>query len=279
MRFYQQFLAATLLKTSMEMKSESTNHDTQQVKQPSKITDPAISDQSTFRKGRICHDAWHVKQKFNWDCGVSCVRMLIPSESERAQMLSDLPLISEEEGFGQSTWTIDLCFLLKRLGFRDFNYTTITLGVDPGYNNEGFYARILNKDEVRVNDRFAKAEGSNLKVEKRSVNSSEIVDHLISRGPAIILVNSNVLTCEANHGSIFGCFGCSRRSDSNWWNLSKNAVYQGHYILLVGYDCDKETIIYRNPTYEERICEITIANLDLARKSYGTDEDIIFIKK
>ena len=45
----------------------------------------------------------------------------------------------------------------------------------------GFYARILNKDEVRVNDRFAKAAGANLKVEKRSVNSSEIVDHLISR--------------------------------------------------------------------------------------------------
>ena len=122
----------------------------------------AESDGLRGKIGRICHKSWHVKQAFDWDCGVSCIRMLISSESHRwgkkyfnptdfwviqtqnwcsvilvwpysrTNILSELSQISEEEGFGKSTWTIDLCYLLKRLGFINFEYCSVTLSIIAG---------------------------------------------------------------------------------------------------------------------------------------------------
>ena len=52
-------------------------------------------------------------------------------------ILENLEEICQNEGFGHSTWTIDLCYLLKHYAPRlAFSYTTITLGVDPTYMNQ-----------------------------------------------------------------------------------------------------------------------------------------------
>ncbi|KAF9404671.1 hypothetical protein HW555_014229, partial [Spodoptera exigua] len=59
------------------------------------------------------HNVEHYQQRYNWDCGVSCVLMLLPQE-QREEMLNNFEDICEDEGFRQSTWTIDLCYLLKR---------------------------------------------------------------------------------------------------------------------------------------------------------------------
>ncbi len=39
-----------------------------------------------------------------------------------------------------------------------FYYTTITMGIDPGYTNQVFYNKILDNDTQRVVDRFRNAE-------------------------------------------------------------------------------------------------------------------------
>lgn len=59
------------------------------------------------------HNVEHYQQRYNWDCGVSCVLMMLPRE-QREEMLNNFEEICEDEGFRQSTWTIDLCYLLKR---------------------------------------------------------------------------------------------------------------------------------------------------------------------
>lgn len=51
----------------------------------------------------------------------------------------------------------------------------------------------------------------------------------------------------------------------------------GHFIVLVGYDDDKEIIFYRNPSRSENLSYTTFASIETARKSYGTDQDILFI--
>ena len=61
----------------------------------------------------IEHRVSHYQQKYNWDCGLSCVLMLLQGE-QRMEALHNLDNICREEGFNQSTWTIDLCYLLKR---------------------------------------------------------------------------------------------------------------------------------------------------------------------
>lgn len=63
----------------------------------------------------IEHRLDHFTQRYNWDCGVSCVLMLL-TPAQREEMLDKFEMICREEGFNQSTWTIDLCYLLKRLG-------------------------------------------------------------------------------------------------------------------------------------------------------------------
>ncbi|KAI5638747.1 guanylylate cyclase domain-containing protein [Phthorimaea operculella] len=61
----------------------------------------------------VLHEVDHYRQRFNWDCGVSCVLMLLPGD-QRRQFLENFTDICKDEGFGESTWTIDLCYLLKR---------------------------------------------------------------------------------------------------------------------------------------------------------------------
>ena len=60
------------------------------------------------------HASCHYQQKHNWDCGVSCVIMILTDPSERAKLLHNLLNVCLEEGFKNSTWTVDLCYLMKR---------------------------------------------------------------------------------------------------------------------------------------------------------------------
>jgi len=62
--------------------------------------------------GRI-HCVAHHQQRYHWDCGLSCCLMLL-TDHNRKFVLSNLNKFVEEEGFGDSTWTIDLCYILHR---------------------------------------------------------------------------------------------------------------------------------------------------------------------
>ncbi|KAG5878102.1 hypothetical protein JTB14_017970 [Gonioctena quinquepunctata] len=206
----------------------------------------------------------HFKQKYNWDCGLSCTLMVL-SEKKRQLFLKNFTKICEKEGFNKSTWTIDLCYLLKKFDVPHIFYTTTlgvhegyrgnsfyhhvlnkkfdvphifyttTLGVHEGYRGNSFYHHVLNKDEQRINDRFQKAEALGIFVRKLSVSITEIIAHLV-KGP-------------------------------------------GHYIVICGYDINSRKVFYRNPTFGDHVCTMSMELLDLARRSYGTDEDIIFIFK
>ena len=99
-----------------------------------KITDEAGMPSVT------CRNVGHTQQQFDWDCGLSCVLMALDAADEcdaKDSILENLEEICQNEGFGHSTWTIDLCYLLKHYAPRlAFSYTTITLGVDPTYMNQ-----------------------------------------------------------------------------------------------------------------------------------------------
>lgn len=91
----------------------------------------------------VKRDLSHFKQRFNWDCGVTCVLMVL-SDHDRACFLTNFEQICKEEGFNHSTWTIDLCYLLRRFNVLH-NYYTTTLGVHPGYRGHTYYDKILNE--------------------------------------------------------------------------------------------------------------------------------------
>lgn len=209
----------------------------------------------------------HVQQHLSWDCGVSAVMMVL-SEKDRLYVQNNLDAVSKEEGFNKSTWTIDLAYLLHKFGIHHL-YATVTLGVNPGYSEEDFYLQVLKKDAQRINEKFLSAEFHGVTVEKRSVEMEEILDHLGSGNPAIILVNANLLICDTCHTK-----KCLMRMLSC---CNSNFSYQGHYIVLCGFDKIDSKILYRNPSVVNKVCSMSYDSFECARKSFGTDEDVLFV--
>ena len=52
-----------------------------------------------------------------------------------------------------SIWTIDLAHLLRRFGM-EVVFCTITLGANPAFSSEAFYAENMPEDEARVQQLF-----------------------------------------------------------------------------------------------------------------------------
>ncbi|KAK5638029.1 hypothetical protein RI129_012324 [Pyrocoelia pectoralis] len=215
---------------------------------------------------RIFINLTHSRQRYDWDCGISCVLMVL-KERDRESFSNDFLAICKGEGFHKSTWTIDLCYLLHRYNVYH-SFFTVTMGIHPGYHSNPFYNKVLAKDEERVNNRFSEAKMYGIDVYKRSVDMLMILEHL-QKGPIIVLTNARLLTCDLcklNKVSL------ELRQCFPW-----PTTYQGHYIILCGFHKPKQKIYYRNPSFYNRVCVMSLNVLDDARKAYGTDEDIILI--
>ncbi|KAJ3299137.1 hypothetical protein HK104_009931 [Borealophlyctis nickersoniae] len=59
---------------------------------------------------------------------------------------------------------------------------------------------------------------------------------------------------------------------------SNTEDFVGHYILLVGYDPDRDLFLYRDPGTHAEICCVDADDLEEARASVGTDHDVIVAK-
>ncbi|XP_035448457.2 protein GUCD1 [Spodoptera frugiperda] len=209
------------------------------------------------------HNVEHYQQRYNWDCGVSCVLMMLPRE-QREEMLNNFEDICEEEGFRQSTWTIDLCYLLKRFGIKHSMYTT-TLGVNEDCRRHGYYDRIIHMDRDRVLRRFDEATSRGIHVRKQSLGYRDLLLHLHTSGPAILLVDATLLVCDlCKHNKLKAefrrCFGGS---------------YSGHYIVVVGARGSK--LLYRDPALAARLCAASAPTLLRAHRASGTDMDAVLV--
>lgn len=196
------------------------------------------------RPTRCLIELAHHKQKHSWDCGISCVLMILEQEL-REQLAQNINRVCKDDGLNKSVWTIDLCYLLARFGIQHIFYT-ITLGVHPGYKTNAFYKRVLNKDEKRVNDRFARATEHGIKIKRKSVDVSALLEHLIY-GPVIVLTNARLLNCE--RCQVKKVIACDLRRCLPW-----PQPYQGHYVVLCGYDVQTRRLFYRNPSLSDRKC-------------------------
>ncbi|XP_078192353.1 protein GUCD1 isoform X7 [Callithrix jacchus] len=185
------------------------------------------------------------------------------SEFERA--LQELQLT-------RSIWTIDLAYLMHHFGVRH-RFCTQTLGVDKGYKNQSFYRKHFDTEETRVNQLFAQAKACKVLVEKCTVSVQDIQAHLAQGHVAIVLVNSGVLHCDLCSSPVkYCCF-----APSGHRCFCRTPDYQGHFIVLRGYNRATGCIFYNNPAYADRMCSTSISNFEEARTSYGTDEDILFV--
>jgi hypothetical protein len=50
-------------------------------------------------------------------------------------------------------------------------------------------------------------------------------------------------------------------------------VFEGHFVVLIGYDQTGDKFIYRDPATSQGYCAISTKDLDQARQAEGTDHD------
>lgn len=146
--------------------------------------------------GLPCHKEYNLTycpQINNTDCGLTCVSMLLEPSSKQF-LIDNLDEIRTAAGFGHSTWTIDLCYVLRRFNVK-FVYFTKTIGVDESRISDPNYEKSCAKDKSRVKRRFMEAESNGISIDKRTVEISALVRHLANDGPLILLINDSTLEC------------------------------------------------------------------------------------
>ena len=202
----------------------------------------------------------HVRQSFNWDCGLACTEMVLralgvaPADCSLKALSKQVPTTT--------TWTVDLAYLMRAYGVH-FRYCTRTVGVDSSYKNKEFYKDTLDEDTARVMDLFSKAEEHQLVIEHRTVNPNELVELLRvpQQNLVMTLVDRRYLYKSSWIGRVF----------------SGASGFVGHYVLLVGYDAVRDGYYFHDPGRTPEPEFASSSDLHRARVAHGTDEDLIII--
>lgn len=184
----------------------------------------------------------HFRQRCNWDCGIACLLMVLPELSWEEVV----------EACGtESTWTVDLAFVLHRYS-ASFVFVTKTIGCDPSYHGLSFYSHELGRDEVRVRRLFEKA---TFRIRLAAVDPRTLNAVLEAGFVVVALVDLRFL----------------RTSYCLW-------TYTGHYIVLYGIRASDGWIRYFDPAIGDIDRAISPADLHTARTAHGTDEDLLIIR-
>ncbi|KAG6530477.1 hypothetical protein ZIOFF_012716 [Zingiber officinale] len=267
-------------------------------------------------------DVPHMRQRFDWDCGLACVLMVLRTVGLEQFDIRDLEKICDttrqvalvfcsgyidlhyfllrtrtktighiktfkyeshgelDRGNGSSSngfmmlsfsvlalniWTVDLAYLLHKFSVK-FSFLTVTLGANPEYSAESYYREQLQDDIERVNGLFEKALEAGINIQCRSISAKDI-SLLILTGQcvAVALVNkiklSQYWTKDAQDADCY----------------MSNSDYMGHYVVICGFDRGSGEFEIRDPASPRKHEKLSIECLDEARKSFGTDEDILLI--
>ncbi|KAH1030555.1 hypothetical protein J1N35_042729 [Gossypium stocksii] len=203
----------------------------------------------------------HINQLFYWDCGLACVLMALSTvgiDGYSIQNLAELCCTT-------SIWTVDLAYLLQKFSVR-FSFYTVTFGANPNYSGETYYKEHLPSDLVRVDKLFQKAVEAGINILCRSISKEEISRWILSgKYIAIALVDLYKLSRSwVGDVLIPGFHG-------------NDVGYTGHYIVICGYDAEADEFDIRDPASSRKQDRISSKSLEEARKSFGTDEDLLLI--
>ncbi|XP_076941522.1 guanylyl cyclase 1-like [Bidens hawaiensis] len=203
----------------------------------------------------------HIKQTRTWDCGLFCVLMVLKTLNVNHYDIKDLEAFCGTN----SIWTVDLAYLLQKLSIT-FSYITVTLGANPNFSLETFYEKQLSDDIIRVNMLFQRSQEAGINIECRSIKGDEIALLILSGKYIVIaLVDQYILSQPWTEDVYVSDF------------YSRSSGYSGHYIVICGYDALTDEFEIRDPASSRFRETISSRCLEKARKSFGTDEDILLI--
>ncbi|KAJ8624326.1 hypothetical protein MRB53_032856 [Persea americana] len=203
----------------------------------------------------------HVRQLCNWDCGLACVLMVLRTLGIDHCDIHSLGKLCSTT----SIWTVDLAYLLHKFSIT-FTFLTVTLGANPDFSVETFYKEQLSNDLGRVDSLFQKALEAGINIQCRSISGQEISILILSgKYIAVALVDKYKLSRSwLEDICVSGCY-------------VGNSGYTGHYVVICGYDADTGEFDIRDPASSRKYERVSMECLDEARKSFGTDEDILLV--
>ncbi|XP_052198200.1 guanylyl cyclase 1 isoform X3 [Diospyros lotus] len=195
----------------------------------------------------------------------------LKAEEEKDQGSDGCPLTEAEACpvgdllSNKSIWTVDLAYLLQKFSV-SFSYFTVTLGANPNFSVETFYKEQLPNDLVRVDMLFQKAMETGISIQCKSISKEEISLLILSgKYVAIALVDQYKLSRSWLEEVCVSGFN------------SGNSGYSGHYVVICGYDAMTDEFEIRDPASSREHEKITSNRLEEARKSFGTDEDLLLV--
>lgn len=206
-------------------------------------------------------DVPHVQQLFNWDCGLACVLMVLKTLGISHYDVHDLKKLC----CTTSIWTVDLAYLLHKFSV-SFSFFTVTLGVNPEFSAESFYKEQLQDDIGRVDGLFKNALEAGISIQCRSISGKDI-SVLILSGQCIAVALVDKMKLRRTWLKDIHV--------PEWYDGSSD--YMGHYVVICGYDADTGEFEIRDPASSRKYERVSMHCLDEARKSFGTDEDILLV--
>lgn len=215
------------------------------------------------------------RQRGDWDCGLACATTLARFVLGEPPSFDDL---RRAIGRRKSVWTIDLAFALKKCGVEGVVMCTTCAGTNAGLCEEAFYRDDLLDDTRRVNGLFSRCKraledgGSDVvgdetvpELRVQSLTSEALVEVIKAGWFVMALVDKYAMLSNTEEEDDDGATG-----------------FIGHYVVIVGVD---DSIAGRSPVFTvldpsgEESFKLSVPSdkLDKARKTLGTDEDLIFV--
>ena len=217
-----------------------------------------------------------------------------------------------------SVWTIDLAHLLASFELCDVAFYTVTLGANPAFSTETFYRDSIEDDASRVRALFENAAENGVLVEKRSVcvgnlkrwaASSEWIQIVLVDKRALVssenVFDERIVTSDdSRQGGVAAvCATGERKTKTRSADAILDRVfgseknrgtpfegYTGHYVVVCGYDENTDCFCVRDPavppskTYlrtasDDPNCAVPAWALENARRAFGTDEDLLLVRR
>ncbi|XP_059297415.1 guanylyl cyclase 1-like isoform X2 [Lycium ferocissimum] len=229
-------------------------------------------DNSVLSCSSFC-EVPHINQLHTWDCGLACVLMVLRTLGIKDGDMQEL----EELCCTTSIWTVDLAYLLHKFSV-NFSYFTVTIGANPSFCVETFYKEQLSNDLVRVDMLFQKARDAGINIEHMVAISILLRNHKKCRS-----ISSEEISSLIMSGKFIGIALVDQYKLSHSWLedicisdfCNDSPGYTGHYVVICGYDADTDEFEIRDPASSRKHEKVTSSCLEGARKSFGTDEDLL----
>lgn len=190
------------------------------------------------------------KQDNPFNCGPFALRMVLSylDKDYGTKFIKDKMRYNE----GELSYTIQLANLASSLGFKTQFFST---SIYPNKENSklDYYKKFSNTTDNQLVQYVKEAENLGVVLKEKSISLDELLSHLSEDSIPIILLDWSVIIGKKERG------------------------YTGHGVPLVGYD--KENVYIHNQGANDTRPFFSIPKkvFDEARKSKGTDEDIIVI--